>query len=329
LDAWTEEQANVVRKVGNKNAALVWEAGCNVQKKPDMDQRQLERYIRDKYERKRFFSQRNYDLIYKGNGNVSQLQQQPQQPQQQQQFTQQQPQQQPQQNHERLSSSGKLNFMPPSKYSQTKRNYQTSTDTSSTTSSKQVSLFDLLDSKEQQYQQPQQQQYQQQPQFVQQQPQQQFKQPQQQQTQQFKQPQQQTQQVSLLDIMDSGNSGSQQKASDIIFNAQTKPQVSSSNIFDNIALSQPSPVKQQQHYDFSNERKIDYMSFYQQQPQQQQYRQQMYTGGNMYTYQQPQMGQQQMYQQQMYQQQMYQQQQMNQQFQLPQRDYSSIGKYYV
>ncbi|ELP86463.1 hypothetical protein EIN_032440, partial [Entamoeba invadens IP1] len=119
-----------------------------------------------------------------------------------------------------------------------------------------------------------------------------------------------TQPQNLFDIMDQNDQKAQQPKSNAVFGANTvKPQVSSAQIFDNLAIPAPQGNRGGNTYDFSSQKKVDFMQFYTQ-PQQQ-------------TLQQPA----QQYYQQPYQQQYQQQQQPM--FQTPQRDYSSIGKYYV
>ncbi|KAL7715390.1 Gtpase activating protein [Entamoeba marina] len=76
LDTFTEEQVAVLRKVGNINAATVYEAqNHDIVKNPEIGQRQLERYIRDKYEHKKYFSQKACAIVYSEKGQVQSIQQ--------------------------------------------------------------------------------------------------------------------------------------------------------------------------------------------------------------------------------------------------------------
>ena len=261
LDSWTEEQFNVMKKVGNVNASKVWEANNHtVMKSPSMDQRQLERYIRDKYERKRFFSQAAYDAIYNGKGAL------PQQPVQSAQI------QQPVQ--------------------------------------KQANAFDMLgDDSIQPMQMP---------------------------AQPVQRSQPAPQQANLFDMLDGTSQPAPQpkQQSMDLFSIPSQPapqpkQQSSVDIFSTMA---PAPVNQQatKSYDMSNT-KVDYMQFYQQPRQQQQFGyQQMYqqpqqpmVGQNIYQqfYQQPMYQQQQQYR---YQQQQYGMQQQYGQQQQPQSKYDLL-----
>ncbi|EMD48305.1 GTPase activating protein, putative [Entamoeba histolytica KU27] len=285
LDSWTEDQVNLVRRIGNNNAAKIWENQCSVVKRPDMDQHQLERFIKDKYEHKRYFNQQNYSDFY--NGNASQKQSQPISPssnvQQQVQYPQ-------------TTPSKQLNFLPPSKYPQSpsqQRKQPTQMSPSSASP-----LFDMNNS-----------------------------------TPKMSSQQKQTQYSNLFDMLDakqshaeptispvSQKSSQQSKPSDILSNLQSKPQVTSTNIFDNIAFQNPQAQQSQSHqsYDLSQQKKIDYMSLY----------------GNPQQFQQQPMIYQQTVPQGRYdalrsQYPMYQQQPQQQGIQLPQRDYSSIGKYYI
>ncbi|EDR22571.1 stromal membrane-associated protein, putative [Entamoeba dispar SAW760] len=285
LDSWTEDQVNLVRRIGNNNAAKIWENQCSVVKRPDMDQHQLERFIRDKYEHKRYFNQQNYSNFYEGNASQkqNQLLSSSSTVQQQVQYSQ-------------TTPSKQLNFLPPSKYPQSpsqQRKQQVQVSSSASP------LFDMNTS-----------------------------------TPKTSSQQKPTQYSNLFDMLDAKQSSAepvinpvspkpsqQSKPSDILSNLQSKPQVKSCNVFDNIALQNPQAQQPQYHqsYDLSQQKKIDYMSLYgnPQQFQQQQpmiYQQTVPQGRydalrNQYP--------------------MYQQQAPQQGIQLPQRDYSSIGKYYI
>ena len=71
LDAWEESQLAVMRRVGNTNGRRIWEATM-----PESVQRErpnenassatLDHWIRAKYERKLYFSQKAYDEVFKG-----------------------------------------------------------------------------------------------------------------------------------------------------------------------------------------------------------------------------------------------------------------------
>ena len=133
LDSWTEEQVEIMRKVGNLNAKKIWENNANVDKKPDMDQHRLDRFIRDKYERKRYFNQAYFSETFAGKHRqnageqITQNQQITQNVSSQNsaipQYSQnsQQMQNSQNQNENEFNGSKQLNFMPPSKYANAKR----------------------------------------------------------------------------------------------------------------------------------------------------------------------------------------------------------------
>lgn len=368
LDSWTEEQVEVMRKVGNTNAKKIWENNSTVDKKPDMDQHRLERFIRDKYERKRFFNQQYFTDVFAGkyrqqvagvgveHSMSSQNSAIPQHSQN-------------SQNENEMSGSKQLNFMPPSKFG-TKRAsqpvdqfnqfsqynhthspspqiHQTHAQTHSPTPqiqpSKSADVFDFGPDIEFQGS--------------------------------FDAPEKPTKSSktpnpssgNVFDFLDSSevqtmpqntshnishspnishnvsqnisHSPSQnvsqnqtvsqpkyQKKSDILFSQPTQTQTSqnSQSIFDQMGGMNQQGMRQQQSYDMT-QRSFDYMSLYQQ-PQRQMQQNQMY-GQQSYNQGMQQNG---MYNQ-MYGQQGFNQNRQGMQggMQMPQRDYSSIGKYYV